>query len=190
MSTNKERRICPVEMAGGLDNRIRRWFQNPRKILKPYVKDGMTALDLGCGPGFFSIDMAKMVGDSGRVIAADLQPGMLQKVRNKIKGTVFEKRITLHKCEENKIGVTEKADFVLAFYMVHEVPNQVKFFEEIKSVLNPDGNVFIIEPKFHVSKKAFENMVSSLKKAGFEIIGEPRILMSRAIILKNVDKGA
>jgi ubiquinone/menaquinone biosynthesis C-methylase UbiE len=42
----------------------------------------MTVLDIGCGPGFFTIDMARMVGDSGRVIAADLQAAMLQKAQN------------------------------------------------------------------------------------------------------------
>jgi ubiquinone/menaquinone biosynthesis C-methylase UbiE len=72
-------RVCPTAIAGYLDNRFRRWFQNPRKILGPYIKEGMTVLDLGCGPGFFSIDIAQMVGKSGRVIASDLQVGMLHK---------------------------------------------------------------------------------------------------------------
>ncbi|MCP4372916.1 MAG: SAM-dependent methyltransferase, partial [Deltaproteobacteria bacterium] len=60
--SNRNNRICPVERAGSLDSRIRRWLQNPQKILKPYIKEGMTVLDVGCGPGFFSIDMAQMVG--------------------------------------------------------------------------------------------------------------------------------
>ena len=72
---DRSKRVCPVEIAGHLDNRIRRWVQNPQKILEPYVEEGMVVLDIGCGPGFFSIDMAKMVGRSGRVIAADLQEG-------------------------------------------------------------------------------------------------------------------
>ena len=46
-------RICPVENAGGLDNGIRRWLQNPRKILGPYINEGMTALDFGCGARIF-----------------------------------------------------------------------------------------------------------------------------------------
>jgi ubiquinone/menaquinone biosynthesis C-methylase UbiE len=69
----RNNRVCPVKRAGSLDNRIRRWIQNPKKILKPYIEEGMTVLDIGCGPGFFSIDMAQMVGKTGRVIAADLQ---------------------------------------------------------------------------------------------------------------------
>ncbi|NNK85219.1 MAG: SAM-dependent methyltransferase, partial [Desulfobacterales bacterium] len=66
-------RVCPVERAGTLDNRFRRWLQNPQTILQPYIEAGMTVLDLGCGPGFFTLDMAQMVGQAGRVFACDLQ---------------------------------------------------------------------------------------------------------------------
>jgi ubiquinone/menaquinone biosynthesis C-methylase UbiE len=100
---NQKNRVCPVSLAGGLDNKIRRYLQNPRKILGPYIEEGMTVLDLGCGPGFFSIEMARLVGKSGRVIAADLQEGMLHKIRDKIQGTELEERIRFHKCETNKV---------------------------------------------------------------------------------------
>jgi ubiquinone/menaquinone biosynthesis C-methylase UbiE len=183
MSEEKNKRVCPVEMAGGLDNPIRILLQNPQRILKPYISKGMTVLDLGCGPGFFSIEIAKMLIDSGKVIAADLQEGMLEKVNKKIKGTELERRITIHKCEDNKIGITENVDFVLAFYVIHEVPNQDKLFGELKSILKPDGKIYIIEPKFHVSKKSFEDMVNRIKNIGFEILDRPKVFLSRAVLL-------
>ena len=120
MTENKNDKVCPVEKAGVLDNFLRRLLQNPQKILKPYISKGMKVLDFGCGPGIFSVEMAKMVGDSGKVIAADLQDGMLEKVRQKIKGTELEKRIELHECESVKIGVTEKLNFLLVFYVVND----------------------------------------------------------------------
>ena len=181
---NGKNRVCPVEIAGGLDNRFRRWLQNPWKILSPYIKEGMTVLDLGCGPGFFSIDIAQMVGKSGRVIASDLQEGMLQKLRHKIQGTELEDRITLHKCQKNRIGVSENVDFVLAFYMVHEVPNQEEFFNEIGSILKPNGQVLIVEPPFHVSKKAFEETIRTAQGAGFTPAERPKVLLSKTVILK------
>lgn len=73
-------RICPVERAGHLETRLRRWVQNPEKILSPYVKKGMTVLDMGAGPGFFSIPLARMVGETGHVVACDLQQGMLDRI--------------------------------------------------------------------------------------------------------------
>ena len=182
--SNRNNRVCPVERAGSLDSRIRRWLQNPQKILRPYIEEGMTVLDVGCGPGFFSIDMAQMVGKSGRVIASDLQEGMLQKVRDKIKGTELEKRITLHKCEENKIGVSEHVDFILLFYMVHEIPHKEEFFNEIGTILRPNGQVLIVEPPFHVSKSALEETVRKARNAGFADVEGPNVLFSKTVILK------
>ncbi len=182
--SDKGRRVCPVERAGSFDNTMRRWVQNPQKILGPYLKEGMTVLDLGCGPGFFSIDMAHMVGKSGRVIASDLQEGMLQKLRDKIQGTELEERITLHKCGENTIGLSEDVDFILAFYMVHELPDQEEFFHEIGSILKSNGQVFIVEPPFHVSKTAFEETIRKARDAGFTTVERPKVLFSKTVILK------
>jgi ubiquinone/menaquinone biosynthesis C-methylase UbiE len=183
MSIEKNKRVCPVEYAGGLDNSLRRLLQNPQKILKPYIKEGMTILDLGCGVGFFSIPIAQMLLNSGNVIAADLQEGMLEKVNKKIKGTELEQRITIHKCQADTIGVTEKVDFVLVFYMIHEVPNQDNLLRELKTILKPDGKIYIIEPKFHVSKKSFEEMINKIKDIGFEIIDRPKVFISRTVLL-------
>ncbi len=145
----------------------------------------MTVLDIGCGPGFFSIDMAQMVGNAGRVIAADLQEGMLQKLRAKIQVTEYGKRITLHKSEENRIGVSEKVDFVLAFYVVHEIRNQKEFFEELKSILKPRGQALIVEPPFRVSKTAFKETIKKATHAGFTLAEGPKVFLSKTAILKN-----
>jgi ubiquinone/menaquinone biosynthesis C-methylase UbiE len=182
---NQKNRVCPVSLAGGLDNRIRRYLQNPRKILGPYIEEGMTVLDIGCGPGFFSIEMAQMVGKSGRVIAADLQEGMLHKIRDKIQGTELEERIRLHKCETNKLGLPENVDFVLAFYMVHEVPDKQGFFCEIKSKLKPNGHILIIEPPFHTSKKVFDEIVRLALDTGLKFINRPKIFPNKVVFLQN-----
>ena len=180
----KSNRVCPVENAGSLDNFIRKWIHNPQKILGNYVRKGMVVLDIGCGPGLFSMEMAAMVGKTGKVIAADLQEGMLKKLENKIAGKEIEKIIKLHKCKEKKIGIWEKVDFVLAFYVVHEVPNQMNFFREIKSILKPNGKIFIIEPKFHISKKAFEDTINIAKETGFKSIEKPKVFFSRGELLE------
>jgi len=181
----RRQRVCPVECAGGLDNRVRRWFQNPGKILGPYIKEGMTVLDVGCGPGFFSLEMARLVGASGRVISADLQEGMLQKLRSKISGSALEKRIILHQSAAHEIGVKDSVDFVLAFYMVHEVPDQQKFLTEIKSLLKPKGLLLIVEPPMHVSRKAFEETVARAQNTGFAVSERPYVFLSKAVVLKN-----
>ena len=186
----RSRRVCPVERAGSLDSRIRRWVQNPQKILGPFIKPGMTVLDIGCGPGFFSVDMAQMVGASGRVIASDLQEGMLRKLGDKIQGTELEARITLHKCEEDKIGVSDKVDFILVFYMLHEVPDQENFLDEIGSILKPNGQVLIVEPPLHVSQSAFKEIIANACSTGFTLVDRPKVFLSKTAILKKGAPGA
>jgi len=184
MRKENHTRVCPVELAGGLDNRYRRLFQNPHKILKPYIKEGMTILDMGCGPGFFSLEIARLLKGKGQVFAADLQQGMLDIVGEKIHGTELEQLIKLHKCQDDAIGLVSKVDFVLLFYVVHEVPDQEKLFRELKSILNPGGEIFIIEPKMHVTGRAFNDMTSRLNSLGFTISGRPKVFFSRGVILK------
>ncbi len=179
--------VCPAQFAGSLDNSVRKLVHKPGRILEAHIRKGMTVLDLGCGPGFFTIEMAKLVGEAGRVIAADLQQGMLDKVAAKIRGTELEKIIELHKCREDAIGISQKVDFVLAFWMVHEVPDQKRLFEEMKSVMNPGGRFWIIEPKIHVTEKAFQKMTGLMELAGLKIIEKPGIWLSRSVILTAED---
>ncbi len=177
-------RVCPVERAGALDAGFRRWLQNPRRILAPCVREGMVALDVGCGPGFFTLPMAEMVGTTGRVFAVDLQEGMLEKLRDKIIGTPLEDRIVLRKCTEDSLGVTEPVDFVLLFYMVHEVPDKDGFFRQIAGVLKPTGSVLVVEPPVHVSKSAFETTLRIAEAAGLRRSQGPRVTLSKTAILQ------
>jgi ubiquinone/menaquinone biosynthesis C-methylase UbiE len=183
MSPGKTR-VCPVEKAGSLDNRLRRWLQNPVKLLSPYITGGMTILDFGCGPGYFTVDMAQMVGETGRIIAADLQEEMLEKLRRKIQGTELAQRITFHKCEENRIGLSEIVDFALVFYVIHELPNRKSFFQELASIVRPGGRVLVVEPPFHVSRAAFEETIEEAAGAGFKALEGPKSLFSKTAVLQ------
>jgi ubiquinone/menaquinone biosynthesis C-methylase UbiE len=183
MSNEKRPYVCPAEFAGSLDNPLRRLFHNPRKILGPFINKGMTVLDLGCGPGYFTGEIAKLVGEEGRVIAADLQEKMLIKMAGKMKGMGVEQRVELHKCSEDKIGIMKKVDFVLAFWMVHEVPDQLRMFEELRNILNAGGRILVIEPKFHVSGRSFSKTIAFSEAAGFEIIERPNVVISRSALL-------
>ncbi len=180
----KKIRVCPVRLAGSLDNRIRRWLQDPRKIFGPYVRGGMTVLDFGCGPGFVTVELAKMVGPSGRVIAVDVQDGMLRKLKEKVAGTDLESRVKIHKCDERRIGVSEQVDIVVAFWVFHELPDQKSILDEIRKILKDKGLLILFEPKYlHVPKRDFEQTVIDAEQAGFEKIESLKIFFSRAVVL-------
>ena len=140
-------------------------------------------MDFGCGPGFYTIEMANLIKDTGKVYAVDLQEGMLDLLKQKIKGTEAEKNIVFHKCEKDKIGLTDKFDFILAFYVVHEVPSQENLFKEFKSLLKPEGKILIYEPKSRVTKSEFAQMIECLIASGFDILSLHQYYSSRSVLV-------
>ena len=177
--------VCNARFAFALDNFIRRLFQKPEKITGPYIRPGDTVIDIGCGPGFFTIDMAKMVGDAGRVVAVDLQRKMLEKVKKKAGKYGLAKRIVPHRCAQDGLGLDNdiKADFILAFYMVHETPDPGQFLSEVRPLLNDQGRFLIVEPRFHVSKNKFEKFAGYAVDAGFTTIDRPAGKGGRSLLL-------
>lgn len=178
--------VCSHQYAFMLDNWIRRLIQHPRRILGEYINRGDTVVDIGCGPGYFTIDMAKLVGQEGRVIAVDLQEKMLAYVNKKALKKGFAGRIESHRCEAGRIGLIVKADFILAFYMVHETPDAGAFLEEVKTILKPGGKLLAVEPKFHVGKTKFQTMVSQGMDAGLKVVEYPRKKGGRAVLFANI----
>jgi ubiquinone/menaquinone biosynthesis C-methylase UbiE len=176
--------VCPHKFVFMLDNRIRRLIQNPQKILDGYINPGDTAMDVGCGPGFFTIDMAKMVGPGGRVIAVDLQPEMLASTLKKAVRKGVAGQIVTHRCAADCIGFDQKVDFILAYYMVHETPDSPAFFKEAKTMLNEGGRMLVVEPRMHVSKNAFDAMLAEAEKAGFSALDFPRKKGGYSALLK------
>ena len=79
-SNNKEERICPVWVGYLLANPLRKIFQSPYQLLKPYISEGMQVMDVGSAMGFFTLPMAKLVGDSGKVIAIDIQKDIVSQL--------------------------------------------------------------------------------------------------------------
>lgn len=182
----RKNRVCPVKHAGSFDIFWRKWFQDPYRILTPFIREGMTVIDYGCGPGFFTIPMANLVGESGTVLAVDIQEGMLEILKAKIKDSKFKKCISPHKCGEEEIGISDSVDFILAFYVVHEISRQNLFFRELHSILKPKCLVYIVEPPFHVSKSAFLKSLEIAQLNGFVLENSPGILFNRTALLRKV----
>lgn len=186
--SDRNTHIHSVENAGALESSFRYRFQNPKKILSPYIEPDMTVLDLGCGPGFFTTEIARMLDGSGKVIAADLQNGMLEKVIQKITGSDIERLVQVHKCQEKSLNLIDKVDFILAFYTFHEMRFLDKLIDEIKLLLKPEGTIFIAEQKFHVPKSTFGDIIDKMRKKGFEITEQPKVFLSRAVVMKIKEK--
>ena len=178
--------VCPWWIGYLLLNPLRRLAQNPREILGPHIKPGMVALDVGCGMGYFSLDMARWVGPEGKVVCVDLQPKMIRGlVRRATKAGVID-RIDPRVCDRNGLGIEDvngKVDFALAFALVHELPDAEGFFRQIQAALRPGGTCLLAEPKGHVSKKRFEVTIAAAKRMGLEPGDRPEIGRSHGVLL-------
>lgn len=167
-----------------IDNKLRYLIHNPKKILKDYIKPGDTAVDIGIGGGMFTISLANLAGPSGTIIAVDFQQQLLNMVEKRAVQEGVADVVTLHKCSKNDIDLILQADFVLSFYMVHEVPSIKNLFKQVYSILKPKAKYLVVEPKIHVTKNKFSEEILVSEEVGFKIIKEPKILFSRSALLE------
>jgi 2-polyprenyl-3-methyl-5-hydroxy-6-metoxy-1,4-benzoquinol methylase len=169
-----------------LINPLRRLKQNPEKICKPYIKENMNVVDVGCGMGFFSLPLAELVGEKGRVICIDLQERMIQGLTDRAAKTGLLARIETRVCGANSLEISDltgKIDFFLAFGVVHEVPDCTSFMKEVHQALKKGACLLIAEPAHHVSGKDFAITVEIAKRSGFEVKESLNIKGSHSVLL-------
>lgn len=175
--------VCPPWMTWTLINPFRSLAQNPAKTLRPFIKDGDTVLDVGCGPGYFTTAMARLVGEHGLVIAADIQEGMLERARRRVKKAGLSERVRLHLARPDGLDVrSDRVNFALAFWMAHEVPDKERLFAEILACLVPGGSLLLVEPRIHVDAGAFAEIAGIVGRSGFVSAGPVSIRLSRAAL--------
>ena len=176
--------VCPWWLAYSFDHRLRNLIHNPNSLFGKYVGPGMTVLDIGCGLGFNTIGMAGLVGNSGRVIALDIQQRMLKGTMRRAKRIGVDDRIRPLLARQDNLGLGEKVHFALAFYMFHEVPDPPRFMAQVVSCLCVAGRFMIVEPKFHVSKKSFERTLSLAEASGLVLEYRLKVNFSRAALFR------
>lgn len=180
-------RVCPWWMAYTFDNPFRRLWHNPAKLFGAYLRPDMTVVDIGCGMGFFSIGIAGMLSDAGQVIAVDLQQKMLDVLMKRAARKGVTHRIRPHRCEADTLMLDAEADFILAFWSIHEMPDADHAFGEIRACLKPEGKLLFAEPAMHIRRRRYERTVEAAIGAGFQPRAEPHIMLSHATLFQPVD---
>jgi len=178
--------VCPWWLGYFLASPLRRLSQDPVAVLAPYVHEGMTVFEPGPGMGFFTLELARMVGPAGRVVAVDIQAKMLSSLKRRLARRGLLDRVDARLSAPDSLGVADLAgtvDFVLAFAMVHEMPDALYFFREAAATLQPGGSLLLAEPRGHVKQAGFEKELEAASAAGLRIADRPQIRRSHAALL-------
>ena len=177
---------CPWWLGYLLLAPMRRISQRPTRILGPFVRPGMLVVEPGCGMGFFTLDLARMVSPGGRVVAIDLQPKMLAGLRRRVARARLEGVVEIRQAKPDRLGIGDLAgqvDLAVALYVVHELPDPAAFFTEVARALKPESALLVLEPPLHVSRAAFESSLELAQRTGLVVRDRPKVGFNRAALL-------
>ncbi len=170
-------KIFSPENHGRLSSEERRKLIPPEKILgMMHLQKGDVLLDAGAGKGYFAIPALEYIGETGKVIAADISQQMLDLLIHEF--PVSDNIQTLL-CEKNNISLPDNSvDKILMAFVLHEVDDAVAYLKMLRNILKGNGKLFIVEwtpvestmgPPLHerLSKETIEKYFSD---AGFEML--------------------
>jgi ubiquinone/menaquinone biosynthesis C-methylase UbiE len=153
-----------------LVNPIRRLFDSPKKTLQPVVAKGMTIIEPGCGMGYFSLPMARMIGSRGKLYCLDLDVRIINQLTKRAVRAGLHERIEARVVPRDDLDISDlagQADLCAAINLVHEVPDKPVFFARVFEALQPGGRMLIVEPAFHMKAGLFEQELEMAEQAGF-----------------------
>ena len=121
---------------------------DPEKVLREFgIKEGMTVLDVGTGPGFYLPFLSELTGEKGKVYAVDVQEEMVKRARQKVEREGL-RNVDVLLSEENRIPLPDRnVDFVFMAFTFHELEDPKRFVEELKRITKPFAYAGIIDWK-------------------------------------------
>lgn len=177
--------VCPWWGGYFIDHPLRRWLHQPQRLLAPFVEPGMTVLDFGCGMGFTSIAMARLLKNEGTVVSVDLQPQMLQVLEKRARRAGVANRIRTQVCQRDSFALNEAVDFALAFWSAHEVPDLARLLSDVHACLVPGARFLVVEPRGHVTPEDMADMTEKAEQIGFETLAErPTVRWSHTAVYR------
>lgn len=143
------REIAHVMGPGGilwLERPDREHEERPQLVLDALeLRPGQAVADLGCGSGYYSFRMAELVGNDGRVFAVDIEPRMLDFVRERARRERVTSIETVTATAENPNLAPQSIDLLLMVDVYHELEYPFEVMQKVRSALKPGGRVALVE---------------------------------------------
>jgi precorrin-6B methylase 2 len=135
-----------VAGAAWLDRPEREAEEGPSKAIAALgIRPGAIVADVGAGSGYYTVRLARVVGPAGRVVATDLQPGMLDIIRSKIARERLTNVEVLQGRMDDPVLPAGTFDRVVMVDVYHELASPQVFVRKLKEALKPDGRLVLIE---------------------------------------------
>jgi len=132
------------------------------------LEPGMTVLDAGCGPGRITLPLAKKVGAAGKVIALDVQAGMLARARKKARASGLSNIEFLHAAlGDGKLG-RDIFDRALLVTVLGEIPERERAIRQMYACLKPGGVLSVTEIIFDPHFQRRSTVRQLARDAGFQ----------------------
>jgi 2-polyprenyl-3-methyl-5-hydroxy-6-metoxy-1,4-benzoquinol methylase len=179
--------VCPWWVGYLIANPLRKLGENPETILSPLVEPGITAVDIGCGMGFFSLPLARMIGGSGRVVCVDVQERMLATLERRARRRDLDQIVETRLATQEDLGLEDlegQADLLLAIHVLHETAYPRRFLGRCLEILRTGGKLLVIEPRGHVSDEDFEASRLLAVDVGFSGLENQTLKRSRGLVLE------
>ena len=181
--------VCPWWIGYLLASPVRKLWQDPVRILAPLVRAGMTVLEPGPGMGFFTLEIARLVGPSGSVVAVDVQPRMIEALKRRARRAGLLDRIDARMVAPGSMAIDEldaTVDLVFAFAVVHELPSAAGFFSEAARAMKPGARLLLAEPAGHVKETELAQQIAAAAASGLKVIDRPPVGHSITALLEKI----
>jgi SAM-dependent methyltransferase len=159
---------CPASFSWIVNNPIRRWYMRP-VLDRVGIRPGEKVLELGPGPGAFTIEAARRTEPGGRLIAVDIQSKMIASVERKVSESKLT-NVETHVADAFRVPVdTESIDRVFLVTVLPEIPDRKRVLQELRRVLKPDGVLSITEEFLDPDYPLVRTTICWAEEAGFEL---------------------
>ncbi len=166
-------RPFPPSLRNLLDHPARMKYRDPVATLGPFgLGPGQTVLDLGCGTGTFTVEMARQAGREGRVHAVDMQAAMIDIARARVDEAGYARRVHFHHCGAYRMPLERNSvDVAVLITTLSEMPQPLFALEELRRVLKPGGRLAISEEMPHTGYLPERIIRGWLREVGFRYGG-------------------
>jgi ubiquinone/menaquinone biosynthesis C-methylase UbiE len=159
---------CPAALSWLVHNPLRRRYMRP--ILdRVGIQTGECVLELGPGPGAFTVDAARRVGSEGSIIAVDIQPEMIAQVEERVREANLS-NVETHVASAYELPLeNESIDRAFLVTVLPEIPDQNRALTELRRVLKPGGRLSITEEFMDPDYPFPAETIRRVGAAGFEL---------------------